>query len=166
MNQPNYRPPDKVGRLTEDEIAEFLAQPWKARLATVTPDNTPYIVPLWYEYNATQKVFYIIARERSRYVQHIMHNPAVALHIADDVHLEHTRVLVEGVAEILDGPVALEDSQEIRKRAMAMAHRYMGEAGAGYIQHTMKRPRYLIKITPRAWHSWSGQEWAPRYKGE
>jgi nitroimidazol reductase NimA-like FMN-containing flavoprotein (pyridoxamine 5'-phosphate oxidase superfamily) len=166
MYLPNYKPPEKVGKLTEDELGVFLAQPWKARLATVTPENTPYIVPLWYEYDVGQRAFYIIARERSKYVQHIVHNPAVALHIADDAHLENTRVLVEGKAEILVGPVAPEDSREIREKAVAMAHRYMGEEGAEYAQRTMGRPRYLIKIIPRAWHSWSGREWAPHYRKE
>ncbi len=166
MNLPDYKPPDKVGKLTEDEITAFLAQPWKARLATVTPKNTPYIVPLWYEYDAAKEVFYIIARERSKYVEHIVRNPAVALHIADDAHLENTRVLVEGTAQILDGPVAPAASPEIREIAKAMAHKYMGAEGAEYAQRTMSRPRYLIQITPRRWRSWTGREWAPHYRKE
>ena len=166
MNLPDYEPPDKIGKLTEDELTAFLAQPWKARLATVTPEHTPYIVPLWYEYNAAQKVFYIIARERSKYVQHIMHNPAVALHIADDAHLENTRVLVEGVAQVLAGPIAPETSPDIRKIATAMAHKYMGTEGAEYAQRTMSRLRYLIQVTPGSWRSWTGREWAPHYRKE
>ena len=166
MKLPDYEPPDRIGKLTEDELTVFLAQPWKARLATVTPNNTPYIVPLWYEYEAAQQVFYIVARERSKYVQHIVHNPAVALHIADDTHLENTRVLVEGTAEILAGPIAPADSPEIREKATWMAHRYMGDEGPEYAQRTMLRPRYLIKITPSRWHSWSGREWAAHYRKE
>ena len=166
MNLPDYEPPAKIGKLTEDEIVTFLAQPWKVRLATVTPENTPYIVPVWYDYDAARGVFYIIARERSEYVQHIMHNAAVALHIADDAHLENTRVLIEGAAQILAGPIAPAASPEIYEIAKAMAEKYMGREGAEYTQRTMSRPRYLIQITPQRWHSWSGQEWAPRYRKE
>ena len=166
MNLPDYGPPDKIGKLTEEELTAFLAHPWKARLATITPENTPYIVPLWYEYDAAQGVFYIIARERSKYVEHIMHNPAVAVHIADDAHLENTRVLVEGVAQILARPIAPATSPEIREIAKAMAHKYMGTAGTEYAQRTMSRPRYLIQITPRRWRSWTGREWAPHYRKE
>lgn len=166
MNLPNYEPPGRIGKLRDDELRVFLAQPWKARLATVTSENTPYIVPIWYEYEATQQVFYIIARERSKYVQHIAHNPAVALHVADDTHLENTRVLIEGMAEILAGPVAPTESPEIREKATLMALKYMGEDGAEYAQRTMSRPRYLIKIIPRRWYSWSGREWAAHYRKE
>jgi PPOX class probable F420-dependent enzyme len=166
MRLPDYEPSDKIGKLSEDEIAAFLAQPWKARLATVTPENTPYIVPLWYEYDPDQRVFYIIARERSIYVEHIKHNPAVALHFADDGHLENTRVLVQGPAEIVAGPIAPADSPEIRRIATSMAHRYMGDEGAEYAQRTVSRDRYLIKITPNRWRSWTGREWAPRYRKE
>jgi nitroimidazol reductase NimA-like FMN-containing flavoprotein (pyridoxamine 5'-phosphate oxidase superfamily) len=166
MYLPTYEPPKKVGKLTEDEITVFLAQPWKARLATLTPEDTPYIVPVWYEYDAAQRVFYIVARERSSYVQHIADNPAVALHIADDTHLENTRILIEGTAEILAGPIAPAVSPVIREKATSMARKYMGDEGPEYAQRTMTRPRYLIKITPSRWHSWSGREWAARYRKE
>ncbi len=42
---PDYEPPDKIGKLTEHEVDTFLAQPWKTRLATITPENTP--TPRW-----------------------------------------------------------------------------------------------------------------------
>lgn len=166
MYIPDYQPPNKVGKLTEEEMAEFLAQPWNARLATVTAENTPYIVPLWYAYDPGERVFYIIARERSKYVPHILRNPAVALQVADDAHLEHTRVLVEGIAEILTGPIPPGESQAMLEIATRMSQRYMGEEGAAYVERTKSQPRYLIKITPRRWSSWTGREWASHYRKE
>ncbi|MDR7522804.1 MAG: pyridoxamine 5'-phosphate oxidase family protein [Armatimonadota bacterium] len=157
-------PPDRFGRLTEAEMTAFLQQPWNGRLATVTPQNTPYVVPVWYEYDPAERVFYIVARERSAYVEHIRHNPAVAFHVADDLHLQHTRVLVEGTAEILEGPVAPDDSPRLRALAVRLSRRYMGERGPEYAQRTMGRPRYLIKITPQRWQTWTGGEWARRYR--
>jgi PPOX class probable F420-dependent enzyme len=157
-------PPDKIGGLTEAELNAFLAQPWNARLATVTPGCTPYVVPVWYEYDPAGRVFYVVARERSAYVEHIQHNPAVAFHIADDVHLEHTRVLVEGTAEILEGPVAPADSPRIRELAVRMTMKYLADRGPEYAQRTDRRPRYLIRITPKRWHTWTGREWAAKYR--
>lgn len=162
----DYAPPDKTGSLTESELDEFLAAPWNARLATVTPDGTPYIVPVWFEFDTQARVFYVVARSRSAYVDHIQHSPAVALHIADDVHLEHTRLLVEGAAEILAGPVVPAADDRLRRMVNTMARKYMGEPGPEYAERTMSRPRYLIRITPKRWQSWTGREWAPRYREE
>ncbi len=161
---PAVAPPDRVGGLREDELTAFLTQPWNARLATITPAQTPYVVPVWYEYDPTEPVFYVVARERSAYVQHIRHNPAVALHVADDIHLEHTRVLVEGVAEIVEGPTPPAQSPRLHALAVRLARRYLGDRGPEYAERTMDRPRYLIRITPRRWHTWTGREWARKYR--
>jgi PPOX class probable F420-dependent enzyme len=157
-------PPGKLGGLTEAEMNAFLAQPWNGRLATVTPANTPYVVPVWYEYDPLERVFYIVARERAEYVEHIRHNPAVAFHVADDAHPEHTRVLVEGRAEIVEGPAAPADSIRIRELAVRMTLKYMADRGPEYAQRTDRRPRYLVKITPVRVRSWTGREWAAKYR--
>jgi nitroimidazol reductase NimA-like FMN-containing flavoprotein (pyridoxamine 5'-phosphate oxidase superfamily) len=163
MYLPTYQPPAKIGRLTDDEAEVFLAQPWNARLATLTPDNTPYIIPLWFEFDARERVFYIIARERSKYVEHILQNPVVALHVADDMHMEHTRVLVEGRAEIVAGPVSPEENRELRELVISITRKYLGEQGQQYASLTFANPRYVIKIIPHSWTSWTGQQWAARY---
>ncbi len=157
-------PPNKIGALTRQEVNAFLALPWNGRLATVTPRHTPHVVAVWYEYEPRERAFYVVGRERSAYVADILRNPAVAFHVADDVHLEHTRVIVEGTAEILDGPVAPKDVPRLRKMVADMSLKYLGERGAEYAERTMDRPRYLIKITPTRWQTWTGREWAPRYR--
>jgi nitroimidazol reductase NimA-like FMN-containing flavoprotein (pyridoxamine 5'-phosphate oxidase superfamily) len=164
MTNLTYTPPAKTGSLTDAEIDEFLAQPWNIRLATVTPQNTPYVVPLWYQFDAAEQVFYVVAREKSAFMPHIRQNPAVALHAADDIHAEHTRVLVEGRAEIVEGPIAPRDSPRMQQIVDDMARRYMGEPGPQYARHTADRPRYLVKITPTRWQSWTGGEWAAQYR--
>ena len=159
-----YAPPTKTGKLNPRELDAFLALPWNARLATVTPAMTPYMAPVWYHFDPAQRLFLVVARERSQYVAHIQQNPAVALHVADDVHTEHTRVLVEGGAQIQEGPTAPDNDPRLRDLVIDLARRYMGEQGPTYAQHTMNRPRYLIQITPQRWQSWSGGEWAARYR--
>lgn len=156
-------PPLKIGPLTEEEIRLFLAHPWVARLATVTPEGTPYVVPVWYQYDPQERVIYIVGRERSSYVAHIRATPAVAFHVADDVHREHTRVLVEGSAHIVEGPVAPKDSPRLGALVVEMSRRYLGAEGDRYARETLERPRYLIRITPRRWHTWTGAAWARRY---
>lgn len=139
-------------------MKEFLSHPWIARLAT-SVDNQPYIVPLWYHYDG--EAFFIIARERSRYVEHIKQNPKVALSIARDDG-ELTRVLVVGRAEIVEGPVTGGQWVPMAER---MARRYMGEDfGTEYFQRTLDQPRYLIRIVPEEMTSWQGRgQWHPRY---
>jgi nitroimidazol reductase NimA-like FMN-containing flavoprotein (pyridoxamine 5'-phosphate oxidase superfamily) len=159
----NYTPPARTGKLGQSEIDAFLALPWNGRLATVTPAQTPYVAPVWYQFDPATRFFYVVARERSQYVAHILQNSAVALQVADDVHMEHTRVLVEGQAHILEGPTPPEQSTQLSNLVIALSRHYMGEQGPVYAQRTMDRPRYLIQITPQRWQSWSGGEWAQRY---
>ena len=45
----SFEPSDKIGGLTEEELEVFLAQPWNARIATITPEGWPYVAPVWYE---------------------------------------------------------------------------------------------------------------------
>lgn len=160
----HYAPPQKTGKLTPTELDDFLAQPWNARLATVTPEGRPYLTPVWFAYDADKRIFYVVGRERSTFVDHLRHNPAVALHMADDVHLAHTRVLVEGMATVAEHAVAPAGDAWLRDMVNAMAARYMGPDGPQYAEKTYNRPRVLITITPEKVQSWTGGEWAERYR--
>jgi hypothetical protein len=44
-----YEPSDKIGALTDAELAPFLAEPWNGPIATITPEGWPYVAPVWYE---------------------------------------------------------------------------------------------------------------------
>jgi hypothetical protein len=72
--------------------------------------------------------------------------------------------MVEGSAEILEGPVAPKDSPRVHRLTVDMSLRYLGPQGEEYASRTLDRPRYLIKITPARWQTWTGREWAPRYR--
>jgi general stress protein 26 len=159
----HYTPPQKTGKLTAAELTEFLQQPWNARLAAVTPAGRPYVAPVWYAFDVEQGVFYVVGRERAAYVEHIRHNPAVALQIADDVHLEHTRALVEGQAVISKEAIPPVDDPWLKALVNEMARRYMGPDGPQYAVKTLDRPRVLITVTPEKIQSWTGGEWAERY---
>src|SRR5512134_2351291 len=98
--------PGRIGGLSDDEVTRFLGEPWNARIATVTPDGWPHVTPVWYEFLPEPRHVLVVGRERAEWVGHIRRTPRVAVHVADDAHAEHTRVLIQGVAEIMEGPVA------------------------------------------------------------
>jgi pyridoxamine 5'-phosphate oxidase-like protein len=159
-----YEPSDKIGGLTEAEMRAFLAEPWNARIATLTPDGWPYLAPVWYEFDAARRVFLVVGRERAEWIAHVRVNPRVAFHVADDVHAQHTRVLVRGEVEILEGPVAPAASPRLAELTRRLSLRYLGPGGPGYAERTFERPRVLVRLVPVQWRTWTGSEWHPRYR--
>jgi PPOX class probable F420-dependent enzyme len=160
----SFEPTDKIGGLTDDEMAAFLAHPWNARIATVGSDGWPYVTPVWYQLERDSGSVLVVGRERAVWVQHIRDNPRVALHVADDAHAEHTRVLVQATAEVVEGPVAPRASARLLELTHALSRRYLGPDGPGYAEKTIDRPRVLVRLTPVRWTSWTGREWHPRYR--
>jgi PPOX class probable F420-dependent enzyme len=159
-----YRPTSRIGGLTEEEMAAFLAEPWNARIATVAPDGWPYLAPVWYEFDPAARLFWVVGRERAEWVLHVRATPRVAFQVADDEHAEHTRVLVLGTAEIVEGPVAPAQSPRLGELTRRLSLRYLGPDGPAYAGRTMDRPRVLVRIAPERWRSWTGREWHSRYR--
>ena len=149
---------ETMPELTRVQVNEFLATPVIARLATVQPDGAPYVVPVWQHWDG--EAMYVIPRGRSRFVEHIRAEPRVAVSCADDVGAAHRRVLIEGRAEIVEGPVPM--AGRTLDIAREMAERYGGEAGLRYLEGTMDKPRYLLRIVPDTLTTWEGG-WHPRY---
>jgi nitroimidazol reductase NimA-like FMN-containing flavoprotein (pyridoxamine 5'-phosphate oxidase superfamily) len=158
-----YQPSDRTGSLTPAEIDAFLVEPWNGRVATVTPEGWPYVTPVWYDFEPRERVFYVVGRERAEWVIHIRHEPRVAFHVADDAHREHTRVLVQARAEIVEGPVAPSASPRIGELTRRLSVRYLGPKGPQYAEKTFDRPRVLVRLVPERWRSWTGGEWHTRY---
>lgn len=151
----------KMRALTNEEIIEFLSGPIIGRLGTVKPDGSPYVTPVWQDYDGESVVF--MPRAKARFMKFIQANPRVCLHCAID-EIPFTRVLFEGKAEIVSGPAPLEgETLELGRR---MATRYLGEHGPTYLEDSKDRPRYLVKLIPDKITSWEGVEWHPRYLQE
>ena len=160
----SYHPSDKIGGLTDAEAIAFLDQPWNARLGTLGPDGRPYIAPVWYEFEPDRRTFLVVGRERAEWVEHVRADPRVALHVADDEHAEHTRVMVQGRATIVEGPVAPSASPRLGALTRRLSLRYLGPDGPTYAERTIHRPRVLVEIRPESWRTWTGKEWHPRYR--
>ena len=72
----------KMRGLTPEELSEFLAGPVVARIATVDEEGFPYVTPVWQEWDG--EAMYIIPREKTVFVKHILKNPKVAISCAMD----------------------------------------------------------------------------------
>jgi nitroimidazol reductase NimA-like FMN-containing flavoprotein (pyridoxamine 5'-phosphate oxidase superfamily) len=148
----------KNSKLTPEELAEFLAGPMVARVATIDEEGLPYITPVWQEWDGD--AMWIIPRERSAWVNHIKLHPKVAVSVAEDSGT-YKRVLMRGTAEIISGPEPLQgQSLEIANR---MATRFLGEHGPDYLVPSIPNPRYLIKFVPDSMITWDGVGWAKKY---
>lgn len=44
-----------------------------------------------------------------------------------------------------------------------MARRYLGKRGPDYLDNTLDRPRYMVRLAPEKITSWEGVEWAAKY---
>ena len=78
-------------------------------------------------------------------------------------HAQHTRVLVQAIAEVVEGPVAPRASPRLLDLTHRLARRYLGPDGPLYAEQTLDRPRVLVRLRPTHWTSWTGREWHPRY---
>ncbi len=154
----------KMRGLTPEELAEFLAGPVVARIATIDENGFPYITPVWQEWR--EGAMYIVPREKTVFVKHLRTNPKVAISCALDTGT-YTRMLMRGHAEILSGPAPMEGlCLEIAQR---MSVRYLGPRGPEYLVPTQDRPRYLVRVAPTEKHkliTWDGVEWAEKYLSE
>lgn len=153
--------------MSKKEMDEFLAGRHLARIATVKKDGSPYVVPVWYEWDG--KYLYVVARQRSAWVQNILRDPRVAV-VIDELDPDNPKVIIEGRAEIVGD--RLEDWVEIGRR---MVKRYYGpEAGDSYLEGSLDQPRYTIRIVPSKITTWRNPppevmkekprlSWHPRY---
>ncbi len=148
----------KIGRLNDEELAEFLGGAPFCRLGSLGEDGWPYVVPCWFEYS--DGGFYIVPRARSAWARNLQRDPRVFLCI-DDSTIYNRRVLVKGEAQMIEEPNVGGRWVEIARR---MSVRYLGEHGPDYLEPTMVEPRWLFFVRPLKMTTWQGVQWAERYK--
>lgn len=147
----------RVGKLSQEELEEFLAEGIIARLACLDFDGWPYVVPAWYHY--ADGGFYVVPRERSVWARYLQHDPRVAITI--DEPGRQRKVTIKGEADLLEEPNVGGRWVEV---ANQMSHRYLGEHGPDYLVPTLNEPRWLFLIRPLSIKTWQGVDWARRYK--
>jgi len=150
----------KIGRLEGEELDEFFKGGIVARVATLDADGWPYVVPAWFEWDEQERAFWLVAREKSAWALHMVNNPRVALSI-DDEGAPYRKVQAQGLAEIVEEPNVGGAWVPIAKR---MSVRYLGEHGREYMEPTLDKPRWLIRVRPERMQTWQGVDWAKKYK--
>ena len=148
----------KVGKLSAEELDAFLALGNVARLAVLTPDGWPYVVPTWYQW--TDGGFSIIPRARSAWARYMADDSRVSIAI-DTPNPPYVKVQAQGEAELREEPNVGGRWVEI---ANEMSLRYLGENGPKYLVPTLNEPRWLFFVKPTKLYSWQGTDWAKRYK--
>jgi len=148
----------KVGKMTDEEMNEFLAGNPFCRLGSIDDEGWPYVVPCWFEYS--DGGFYIVPRAKSVWARYIQKNHRVFLCI-DDETMYNNRVLVKGEATVLEEPNLGGKWVEIATR---MSVRYLGEHGPKYLEPTLTEPRWLLFVKPLTIKTWRGVDWATKYK--
>ena len=150
------------GPFSAGELDEFLALPLLLKLACLRPDGWPYIVPLWFAWEARK--LYVVARERAVWIPYIQREPRVGVLIDEDAR-RHRRVQMTATATGIEGPVVrAHGSPHWQQLDVVLRSRYMAdEQGRAYAELTADRPRYLVEITPVNITSWRGGPWHRRY---
>ena len=101
--------------MTEEELAAFWREPHLARLATINPDGTPHLFPIWYLHDGQSIV--MITQPTARRVGNIRRDPRVTVCI-DRPTPPYIGVVIQGIATLEEVPY-----QEL---AVPMAVRYLG----------------------------------------
>jgi PPOX class probable F420-dependent enzyme len=128
--------------MTKEELQAFLARPLVARLATVRPNGTPQIVPMWFLYE--DGVMYMSTRTSAAKVKHLHKNPRVAVVVDEMVApLKNKVVTLEGTVEM--------QTTGVKEVTTKIYHKYLGPEGAATpaAQQSINTPRVILKITPR-----------------
>ncbi|MGB4137110.1 MAG: pyridoxamine 5'-phosphate oxidase family protein [Microbacterium sp.] len=148
----------KIGALESEELATFLGEGLIARLACLDENGWPYIVPCWHEWDG--EAFWVVARKRSRWAEYLAANERAAITVDED---ERQRKVVAQVrATVVEQPNLGGAWVPIAER---MSVRYLGPNGPKYLEPTLDKPRWLIRLDPISMQTWQGVEWAERYKG-
>ena len=156
----------EMGALDKEGFDAFLAGKPLARLACLKPDGSPYVIPVWYQWDG--EAFWFVGRQKARWCKYIQNDGRVSI-VIDTEHsppdesgktVEIPKVFVEGNAEIIEEPNVGGQWVQVAEQ---MSYRYLGPNGPTYLQSTIKQPRWLIKLTPTKMRTWQGVGWAKMY---
>lgn len=140
-----------MNNLDPQQVEAFLSEPNLARLATISKNGHPHVVPVWFLWE--DGAVWISAYRSTRKAKHLLMDKRCAL-VVDVKKAEHgvTGVLFEGEVEIF------ETSQpDIRGRIERIYLKYLGQEGIKDKdpQDWLASPEnMLIKLTPKLTASW------------
>lgn len=157
----------RIGRMTTEEMNEFLRGPWLARLACLKPDGWPYVVPVWYHWDGVG--FWVVPRARSAWAHYMALDPRVSL-VVDEPDPPIRKVMCEGTAVVVEAGVGpyLDNGEPSLWNKIGEKYtgpRYLGEERSKEYRGSVNvEPCWTFKIVPRKIVTWQGFDWASRYK--
>jgi PPOX class probable F420-dependent enzyme len=116
-------------------LRKFLRQPRTARLATISPDGYPHIVPIWFMLDGDDLVF--ASDDNERKVKNARANPKGAVVIGGEPDADNAGYLIRGDLSIQE-----KDIDRIRR---ALARRY-GEDNPDWAESA----GVVIRLTPKS----------------
>ncbi|MEH0819235.1 MULTISPECIES: PPOX class F420-dependent oxidoreductase [unclassified Micromonospora] len=120
--------------LTDEDLA-LLAEPQLAHVATVEPDGTPHVTPVWVDTDG-EHILFNTARGRQK-CHNIERNPMVAVSVADKAN-DFRTLWVKGTAELV--------SEGADEHIDRMAKKYLGQDTYPFRQPGEER--VIVRITP------------------
>src|SRR5256885_5920533 len=101
--------------MTADEVAEFLADPWFAAIASLRQDGSPLVVYVGYEWDGD--AVYFSARSTRLLCKRLARDPRISFSVTN-VGYPPKFVSMQGAVEVIDDP-AWERTKRIAKRYIA-----------------------------------------------
>ena len=128
--------------MTDEEQMGLLDEPGVLmRIATVGPDGSPLVTPIWLLHE--EGSIWFTPRENSEWFRHLKRDPRVCLCI-DESLLPYRKLIVQGEAELI---YDIGNDDEWRDRYRRMALRYgPPEMADAYIEDTIDQPRGLYRL--------------------
>ena len=123
-----------------DELAELLAKPNPAVIATLRPDGSPHTTATWYLWE-NGRVLVNMDESRKR-LEHLRRDPRVSLTVLDENWYTHV--------SLLGRVVSLEDDEDLADIDRLSRH----YGGREY--PTRDRGRVSAWIEVERWHAWGG----------
>jgi PPOX class probable F420-dependent enzyme len=123
------------------DVADFLAEPHVASLATIRPNGRPHVTPVWYEYDGRE--FIVSTLRETQKVRNVSRKgfAALSIHTAG-APFQH--VIAEGTARVGS---TLDNVWRER-----LASRYLGDAaGRAYVRESGDWDVVAIHVRPMKW---------------
>ncbi|BCX02799.1 MAG: hypothetical protein KatS3mg053_0737 [Candidatus Roseilinea sp.] len=130
--------------LNEEEISSLLGAPWAARLACLSPDGAPHVVPVWHEWDG--QTFHVVAWKGSRWGEYLLLNPQVSLTI-DEPFLPLRRVSARGLARAEHTA----GDPRLNHLLSRLSRRYLGQDLAASLAPQVERSFVIGTSALRGW---------------
>ena len=135
--------------MTRQEMEEYLKETHIANLATVKPDGSPHLAPVWYEYDGER--LYMITSDSTAKARNINRDSRVVASIAVPGE-PYKYVLIQGNAEVT--------TNDVEMTTLSICTRYRGrERGVSFARELLEAgDAVVIVVRPTRIITWVDEE--------